>query len=76
MGLSIQVRFYNKDLSFQKTITCNAATTAIVEYTAALMGREAKDGTTREDRKPFNLCNLMVRKNGKLVSYKEVINDR
>ena len=73
--LSIQIRSYNPDLSFRETISLSDATPEIIKYTAELIGQESASQTVPKAiytvRRPYNFCNMMIRENGKLVSYRK-----
>ncbi|MGL5564266.1 MAG: hypothetical protein ACRDC4_00865 [Plesiomonas sp.] len=70
--ISIQVRFYNSDLSFRRTLEFSDATIAHIEAGMHMIFLEKTAKVSQvEGRLPTNLCNMMIRENGKLVSYRK-----
>lgn len=60
------VRWYREDLTYSNTTT--------VEHASAEGGDvSGLFGVTCPGMKPVHPCNVMVRRNGKLVSYKEFV---
>lgn len=68
--ISIQIRLYNTDLSFRETLQMDSATPEHVKFTSSLIAVEVAGHDPGPFRKPLNFCNMMVRRDGKLVSYK------
>lgn len=67
--INVQVRMYRKDLSYSHTATVN-----LDEFQATIiLGMFFGDETplAAKDYKPVWPTNVMVRRDGKLISYKE-----